>query len=101
MQSATKADNGKGERLKARCPSCGGGIVISPKLYACTGCKLRVWADIAGKKLTDVQAESLFGKGKTEVIKGFTSKASKKFNAALVLDMPNNQARFDFAIRKQ
>lgn len=100
MQGGTaKTDNGKGVRLKARCPSCGGGIVISPKLYACAGCKLRVWADIAGKKLSHTQAESLFGKGKTEVIKGFKSKAGKPFNAALVLDLPNNQAKFDFANR--
>jgi DNA topoisomerase-3 len=97
----TKTDNGKGERLKSLCPSCGGSIVISPKLYACTGCKLRVWIDIAGKKLSHTQAESLFATGKTGVIKGFNSKAGKKFDAALLLDIPNNQAKFDFSVKER
>ena len=96
----TKFQGGQTNRLKAICPACSGAIVVSAKLYACTGCKLRVWSEIAGKKITDTQAEILFATGKTGVIKGFTSKAGKKFDAALALDIPNNQAKFVFATRK-
>ena len=96
----TKVQGGQTNRLKAICPACSGAIIVSAKLYACTGCKLRVWSEIAGKKLTDTQAESLFLTGKTSVIKGFNSKAGKKFDAALTLDIPNNQAKFVFATKK-
>ncbi len=52
------------------------------------------------KKMTNIQAESLFSTGKTEIIKGFTSKAGKKFDTALILDIVNNQVKFNFATRQ-
>lgn len=54
--------------------------------WGCTGwkegCKFYI-GEIAGKKLTDKQVASLFEKGETGKISGFTSKAGKKFDANL------------------
>uniref|UniRef100_UPI002A82067F type IA DNA topoisomerase n=1 Tax=Enterobacter sp. 148H3 TaxID=3077756 RepID=UPI002A82067F len=61
-------------RLAVKCPSCGAELVMTPKTCACTGCQFKIWLEVRGKKLTAKQAETLIGKGKTGVIKGFKSK---------------------------
>ena len=83
-------------RLKAKCPKCGSAIAITPKVFACTGCELKVWAEIAGKKLTETQAENLFEHGRTNMLKGFKSKAGKAFDAKLVLNKESNKVEFAF-----
>lgn len=84
-------------RLKASCPSCGQGIAIKKAGFFCTGCGFKIWSTIAGKILTINQAESLIAKGKTSVIKGFTSKAGKAFNAVIVLkDKNSGLTEFEF-----
>lgn len=71
----------------ARCPVCGGEVKLFPKLAKCSneGCGLKVWREIAGKKLSDKDLTTLLAKGKTGLLKGFKSKAGKKFDAALEL----------------
>ncbi len=71
----------------AKCPLCGGEFRLFPKLAKCQNeaCGLKVWREIAGKKLSDKNLTDLLTKGKTATLKGFTSKAGKKFEAALVL----------------
>lgn len=78
--------SGQSDRLEVPCPNCGKVIASRPKLVACTGCEFKIWRDFIGKTLTDNQIETLLRKGKTGVIKGFTSKAGKKFDTALVLE---------------
>lgn len=51
-----------------------------------TGCDFKIWRDFIGKTLTVNQVEALVKNGKTGTIKGFTSKAGKKFDTALVLE---------------
>ncbi len=87
----------------AICPKCGKGIVEYPKSYSCesgrNGCGFVVWKTVAGKAITKAQAVKLISKGKTDVIKGFTSKAGKPFDAHLVLK-EDKTVGFEFPQRK-
>ena len=83
-------------RLTAKCPKCRSEIAITPKVFACTGCEIKVWATIAGKTLTEAQAEALFEHGKTPLLKGFKSKAGKPFDAMLALNIKLNKVEFAF-----
>ena len=94
--SSTKAQSSQRPRLNAPCPKCNGAVVVSAKVYACAGCDLKVWADVASKTLTPTQAETLISKGKTGLLKGFKSKAGKSFDARLVLDKATGKVSFEF-----
>ena len=95
-----KAQNNQRPRLTAACPKCQSSIAVSTKIYACTGCDLKVWGEIASKKLTLLQVETLFNKGKTCLLKGFKSKAGKSFDAKLVLDANTGKVSFEFENKK-
>ena len=83
-----------------KCPLCGGEVKLFPKLAKCTNeaCELKIWREIAGKKLSDKDLATLLSKGKTAVIKGFKSKAGKKFDAAL--EFKEGKAGFVFDKKK-
>jgi len=73
------------------CPKCKTGHLRRPNgkdFYGCDqyrqGCSFSVNVVIAKKKLTDKQIETLCTKGKTALLKGFTSKQGKPFDAFLV-----------------
>ncbi len=57
-------------------------------------CGFKLWAKVGGKNLSDKVLETLIEKGKTGLIKGFTSKDGRKFDAILKLE--NWQVTFDF-----
>lgn len=82
-----------------KCPVCGKNIIKLKWGYGCSGfkegCKFGISELIAGKKLTEKQIKSLIEKGQTSEIKGFKSKAGKKFNAKLKLDK-DGKVQFDF-----
>lgn len=82
-----------------KCPLCGNEVRKVPWGYGCSnyksGCKFSMNSSICGKKLTDKQIESLFTKGTTAEIKGFTSKSGKKFSARLVLNS-DGKVTFNF-----
>lgn len=71
------------------CPKCGKNVLEYPKTYSCEsgkdGCGFTVWKAIAKKNITIPQVEKLLKNKKTGLIKGFTSKSGKPFNAFLVL----------------
>ncbi|MBQ7614253.1 MAG: topoisomerase C-terminal repeat-containing protein [Butyrivibrio sp.] len=77
-----------------KCPVCGGRIVKTPFGYACENrknaespeksCYFNI-GEIAGKKLTQEQVETLLNGGETDVIKGFKSKSKTAFSAKLLL----------------
>ncbi len=74
----------------AICPTCQKGTIIaSEKFYGCSaykdGCKQTFPGYLAKKKLSPTQIKALYTKGETALIKGFTSKGGKKFNAKLKL----------------
>jgi DNA topoisomerase-3 len=76
-----------------KCPKCASGEIKKGKQsYYCSNwnqdpkCDFTVWNSIAKKKVTDTLVKELIVKGSTKKLKGFTSKAGKKFEAKLVLD---------------
>ncbi len=72
------------------CPRCGKTVVEQKKSYSCEsgkdGCGFVIWRVMCEKEITQAQAKKLLTKGKSDVIKGFISKAGKRFDAELVLD---------------
>ena len=68
------------------CPLCGKPISKANDEFVCTaqksGCRFKI-GTIAGKKLTEAQVKKLAKDGETAVIKGFTGKSGKKFEAKL------------------
>ena len=88
-------------RLTAACPGCKAAIINGAKICACTQCTFKVWRTVLGKTLTDNQLETLIAKGKTGLIKGFTSsKTSKKFDAMLILG-EGGKISFEFEKKKE
>ena len=82
------------------CPSCGGAIQESRMAYGCSnwkerGCEFKIWKSVASKVISPKQAQQLLTKGKTDVIKGFKSKAGKSFDASLSLE--NGKVVFAFS----
>ena len=83
------------------CPKCDQGQIIEGQRgFGCNryreGCNFVVWKEMAGKKLTEKQIQSLISKGRTGLIKGFKGKDGNKFSARLELD-EGLEAKFDFA----
>lgn len=94
-----------GRKVGVSCPVCGGEIATTPFGYGCsnykkdgTGCKFTI-GKIAGKDLNDAEVTVLLTDKKTPVLKGFTGKTGKPFDAALKLN-EDNQIVFDFAERE-
>ncbi len=66
------------------------------------GCGFEIWKTVAGKKLSATQAKALIEKGQTGLIKGFMSKAGKKFDAKLKLeDARTGKVGFVFQDKKR
>lgn len=90
----------KGDLL---CPVCGRVVKTTPFGWGCTGyskdgsgCSFTINKTVAGVEMTDKIVERLLKKGRTGLIKGFTSKSGKKFNAYLVIDSETKAVKFDF-----
>jgi DNA topoisomerase-1 len=89
------------------CPKCKAGRLRRPTgkdFYGCDqfrqGCTFIVSVVVAKKKLTDKQIETLCTKGKTALLKGFTSKLGKPFNAFLVCSEATEwKTKFEFEPR--
>jgi len=85
---------------KLLCPLCNKKLNKMKWGYGCSGysdgCKFSV-GEICGKKITESQVIALVNKGKTNVIKGFTAKSGKTFDASLVLDKSTGKINFDFS----
>lgn len=78
----------------ATCPHCKSAIVDKGKIYVC-GANTKeepcfiVAKVIAKKKISASMIKEIASKGETNVVKGFTSKDGKKFDAKLKLDGKN------------
>ena len=84
-----------------RCPKCGNESVgIYAKVAKCRheGCDFHVFREICGTLLTEDNIRDLLTT-KRPILKGLTSKASKKFNARLVLN-EDYTTSFEFESRK-
>ena len=104
---ASRNGRGAGARRKigVKCPACGGEIVTTPFGYGCANykrddpnsCKF-VIGEIAGCLIPEEQVIKLISEGRTDLIKGFKSKAGKRFDAMLASSMEDGRynIRFEF-----
>ncbi len=81
------------------CPICGKPMKNLQYSVNCDGqsggCGFRISREIAGKKLPAAAIDALAKGRKTAVLKGFTSKSGKKFDAALKVDTEARKVAFD------
>ena len=94
------------KKIGVKCPLCEGELVTTPFGFGCTnykqdksGCNFNI-GEIAGITPTEEQVKVLFEQGHTDTIRGFKSKAGKKFDAALKLEKTEDgkvNITFDFA----
>lgn len=76
-----------------KCPLCGGNIVKTPFGFGCAeyakdnpfSCRFSI-GKMAEKDLNEAQVKELLTEGRTSTIRGFKSKAGKKFDACVALD---------------
>jgi DNA topoisomerase-3 len=84
------------------CPLCQADINDSPKAWGCSrwkeGCGFTIWKYVAKKKLSESIVKTLMIKKKTELLKGFKSKAGKPFEAYLLLNQ-EGKVEFEFQPR--
>ncbi len=89
------------------CPMCGGAVLVKSFGYGCANydpenpasCRFAI-GTMAGKDLNVSQVRELLQSGRTGTIRGFKSKAGKKFDACVALEKDENgviSAKFDFA----
>lgn len=83
-------------KVSAKCPLCGGEIKDDRFGWKCQDCAFNLNYSIAGKELTVSDLEAIIFEGQTQVIKGFTSKSGKKFDAKLILDKETKRVNFSF-----
>lgn len=96
---------GARKRIGAKCPLCGGDIVVTPFGYGCANydkqdegsCRFSI-GKMLGKELSQAQVKELLTSGRTATIKGFQSKTGKKFDAPLKLS-GEGKVVFDFPDR--
>ncbi len=79
------------------CPQCGSSIIEKSKSYSCIDCEFIIWKKIAKRDISKTVAKALLAGNKSQVLKGFTSKAGKPFSAALALK--EGKVCFDFPPR--
>jgi DNA topoisomerase-3 len=87
-----------GPTASPRCPRCAGPMVERSAAYGCAAsgpvCDFAIPKTIAGKAITKAMARRLLLRGRTQLLKGFTSKSQRKFDARLRLE--DGRIRFEF-----
>ncbi|MDR1056114.1 MAG: topoisomerase C-terminal repeat-containing protein [Prevotellaceae bacterium] len=101
VQVSIKSQKQVMQELMPLCPKCKKQhLRLFEKGIGCNKeCAFVAWRSVAQKKLTDAQLIALIEKEKTPVIKGFTSKAGKLFDARVVLK-PDLTTCFEFDNKK-
>lgn len=89
------------------CPLCGGTLLESKKNLLCSNykhndensCHFYIPKEVCGVPLLEADIQSLIQTGKTRIIKGFTGKSKKKFDAAL--EIKDGKIEFKFPEAKK
>ena len=91
------------KELLPKCPKCGAEhLHLFEKGLGCTKeCGFVIWKTVASKTLSENHLCEIAEKGKSPLIKGFTSKSNTKFDAYLVLDKKDWKVKFEFENKKQ
>lgn len=91
-------DKVEAKKIKdVKCPVCGGDIVATKFGFGCANykrddadsCKFSV-GEMGGKTISEALVKQLITEGQTDVIRGFKSKAGKKFDARIALSKDEN-----------
>ncbi|MCM8541103.1 MAG: DNA topoisomerase 3 [Lentisphaeraceae bacterium] len=77
------------------CPLCRGNVMDQFKGFSCDSCDFVIWKKIAGRTTSKSLAQVLINKGRSQQLKGFRSKAGKRFNAVLILK--EGKVEFEFS----
>lgn len=84
------------------CPLCQAAIMDNPKSYGCSrwkeGCGFTIWKVVASKKISETQIKKIVKDKKSDLIKGFKSKAGKPFDAFLLL---NKEGKVEFEFQNR
>jgi DNA topoisomerase-3 len=87
IRSAEPAKPAADAPAVGRCARCGAAVCEGSRSFACSaGCGFTMRKNVAGRAISAGLASVLLAKRRSEVLRGFRSKAGKKFAAALVLD---------------
>ena len=85
--------------IVGKCPICGKNVIRYKFNYGCSGykegCKFRIYMSMSNRTIAFKHAKQLLESGRTEKIKGFTSKAGKSFDAVVKLE--GDHCVFDFS----
>jgi DNA topoisomerase-3 len=87
------------------CPICGKPMTKMKFNYRCSGaadntCAFQVNMEVCHKKLSETMIVKLLNEGRTDLIKGFKSKAGKEFDAYLVVDKEEQKVKLEFPKRE-
>ena len=91
-------DHGRGpDGNVLRCPSCGEPVKVYSSVVVCSdeSCGWKMWRLVSGKRIADNIIPILLEGGTTPILRGFTSKSGKRFDASLRLD-ESKQPEFVF-----
>ena len=102
MEDTKFVSSAESDEVLGRCPKCSGDIRKTKFGYGCSnwkpengGCKYTLPGEICKKKISPANIKQLLKDGETRVLKGFTGKSGKKFDAKLKFDSECNIV-FDF-----
>lgn len=82
--------------LATLCPKCDSRMLSKPRLVACECCEFKVWRTVCGRDITDAEFEKLLKNGSIPELKGFLSKAKKKFDAGIKLSLEDGKVELMF-----
>ena len=83
------------------CPNCRKLLTRLSTVCKCSDCQFHISTYICGVRLSEEVILQLLQKGRSGLIKGFKSKAGKKFNAWLVLNRETGEITFDFTSEQE
>ncbi|HLR43490.1 MAG TPA: topoisomerase C-terminal repeat-containing protein [Pseudogracilibacillus sp.] len=93
----------KEQTFIGKCPCCkkeGGKIQEKGKFYGCSryrkGCTFTLPKKFLGKAISKTNIKKLLNGERTNLIKGFTSKKGKSFDAYLRYDQTGQKIKFEF-----
>ncbi|MBR0483160.1 MAG: topoisomerase C-terminal repeat-containing protein, partial [Oscillospiraceae bacterium] len=83
------------------CPNCGKPLTRLSTVCKCPECQFHISTYICKVRLSEEIILQLLKKGRSNLVKGFQSKAGEKFNAYLVLNRETGEITFDFTSEQE
>ena len=90
-----------GTQTELFCPNCKKSLTRLSTVCKCPDCQFHMSTYICKVRLSEDVILQLLQKGRSGLVKGFQSKAGKKFNAYLVLNRETGEITFDFTSEQE